>query len=153
MSEIKGFEVVPNPQRGAEQWFELFRSESERKPRPRSLRNNAVHGGPPTPLSTRIFGSSQTRDADTAELSSGLFRAYEIDSRAHQPVAGGYRIRPQRQAAPTSLSSRLGVPAFRRERVRDVIPQLRAPVCSRLQFLRNRAFNWQGRGYYCDLPT
>jgi hypothetical protein len=26
MSEIKGFEVVPNPQRDAEQWFELFRS-------------------------------------------------------------------------------------------------------------------------------
>jgi hypothetical protein len=26
MSEIKGFEVVPSPQRDAEQWFELFRS-------------------------------------------------------------------------------------------------------------------------------
>ena len=26
MSEIKGFEVVPNPQRDAERWFELFRS-------------------------------------------------------------------------------------------------------------------------------
>jgi hypothetical protein len=25
-SEIKGFEIVPNPQRGAEEWFELFRS-------------------------------------------------------------------------------------------------------------------------------
>jgi hypothetical protein len=26
MSKIKGFEVVPNPRRAAEQWFELFRS-------------------------------------------------------------------------------------------------------------------------------
>jgi hypothetical protein len=26
MGEIKGFIVVPNPRRGAEEWFELFRS-------------------------------------------------------------------------------------------------------------------------------
>ena len=26
MSVIKGFDVVPHPQRAAEQWFELFRS-------------------------------------------------------------------------------------------------------------------------------
>ena len=26
MSEIKDFDVVPHPQRAAEQWFELFRS-------------------------------------------------------------------------------------------------------------------------------
>ncbi len=26
MSELKGFEVVPNPQREAERWFELFRA-------------------------------------------------------------------------------------------------------------------------------
>ena len=26
MTKVKGFEVVPNPRRAAEQWFELFRS-------------------------------------------------------------------------------------------------------------------------------
>lgn len=26
MTKIEGFEVVPNPRRAAEQWFELFRS-------------------------------------------------------------------------------------------------------------------------------